>query len=627
MFRCIAWVSLTAAVLGCGSSHMERLAPVVRDAAGPAEPDSGSAPEMDAAVTPPDAAPPAMPVMPMTPPAVPKPPEPLPPPQPSAAGILEACAFEPASKAPEGAGSQCPGGVFRGDLRIDSEEDADGVAGCTRVEGNVEMIGGDAALAKFAQVRVVTGDLLIHAYTDNVCGGKGGGFACRGGVSTSILLAPLRSLRCVGGDFVIGSGVDMPISSDLSPLGSLVEVGGNFVPASGAQHLKPPFTSLQRVWGTIEIIDLTWLPVLDTVYGNITTHVPSDGTRISLVSKSAVPSVHYMGCGSDDPPCRDGVLGCSFSVSSDAGLERYRGCKTVIGDAKMRELTVTDLSILAGLRTVTGTLSLISTSVPDLNALAALDRATGVYLEYNSRLRDVSGLDGIAVRSIYVGDHAYLRDLDAWRTLRPLGEVDVTINLYRSLETIGEWPWLVRARSFEVTGAGLKSLGRFDNLTRVGVLGLRGVLDLVDANSFPRLESIERLAVIQAPALKVLPALPALSSKLMQLEITETGVTDLRGFEKLEHVDMFTIWGNPELTSLDGSSGLQTAGSLGVERNPKLRSLRGLSNLTSLETFHFSMNATLTDCEINWLAERAHSQADTQRYPENGGPPGPCAAP
>ena len=343
--------------------------------------------------------------------------------------------------------------------------------------------------------------------------------------------------------------------------------------------------------------------------------------------KSAVPNLRYLGCGGDDAPCRDGVLGCELHATTEAALARYRSCNIVIGDVRLDGAQIADLTNLAALRTVKGILWVTATSVRDLDPLSALDSVEHLLVESNPRLSDVSALDGIAFQGISVYDNDALRDLSGWRALRPIGDVDIGVTANAGLVTLGDWPWLRRATALQFSGDSLTSLGRFDNLTRVGVLGISALAKLTSSDGFPSLESVDQLVVTHATALTRLPAFPRLTSRVTRLQLIGNAFVDLRGLEHIPRADELTISENPELRSLDGLTALTSvAGRLVLDRNPKLRSVHGVSSLTNANELLVSMNPSLTSCEIEWLANRIGRPDDAHRFADNGGT-GPCATP
>lgn len=75
-----------------------------------------------------------------------------------------------------------------------------------------------------------------------------------------------------------------------------------------------------------------------------------------------------------------------------------------------------------------------------------------------------------------------------------------------------------------------------------------------------------------------------------------TGLTDVTGLECLNTLGGLTVASNPDLTSLDGLSGLKTInGSLIINGNDALTSLSGLSQLNAVSSVSISRNDLLTN--------------------------------
>jgi hypothetical protein len=86
-----------------------------------------------------------------------------------------------------------------------------------------------------------------------------------------------------------------------------------------------------------------------------------------------------------------------------------------------------------------------------------------------------------------------------------------------------------------------------------------------------------------------------------------TGLTDVAGLECLNTVGGLTILSNPDLTNLDGLSGLKTiSANLIISDNPVLTSISGLSGLTSVSNISISNNDQLTSLNGIGGVSQAH---------------------
>jgi hypothetical protein len=82
------------------------------------------------------------------------------------------------------------------------------------------------------------------------------------------------------------------------------------------------------------------------------------------------------------------------TVQSDADLERYEGCTTIVGDLRVRD--VTGLESLSSLQSVTGTLEVGPTrALYDLSGLEELRSVGELVLQRNAVLVSAGSLNGL----------------------------------------------------------------------------------------------------------------------------------------------------------------------------------------------------------------------------------------
>jgi hypothetical protein len=436
------------------------------------------------------------------------------------------CAFVETRRVRTG-NSNCPNGVFAGDILVTTPADLQKLAGCTRVTGSISISTGVLALQNLAGLESLT---AIE-----------GNFVVYNGQFES--LAELEHLRCVGGEFS-ASNIN---STEPGRLAELEEIEGSL-------EASPTLTFpvLRRVWGNLSAQPAS-VPALTTVYGG----APASGFS----------HLEYVGCGSSFPPCRDGVLGCSvLSPASQSELDRLSACKVAVQTIKLEGDL--ELSPLRNLRWVRQALSIATSSARTLEPLEDLEHVGQLALTNNLALEDVSALNGLEFTSLVLDSNPKLASLESWTAMRwkppsrgssfyPSG---ITITNNSALTRLGNWRWLTKADQLTIANTPVQSLP-----------------------ALSALESLHTLSLSKLPALKNLRGLEAVQT-LSTINLNECAALEsLEGLDGASTVKDLNMADLPALRSVEGLSGLRSLSRLSLNYLPLLSSLSGMSSLTSLE--------------------------------------------
>jgi hypothetical protein len=283
-------------------------------------------------------------------------------------------------------------------------------------------------------------------------------------------------------------------------------------------------------------------------------------------------------------PC-DVRLG--FTANDDSDLERFRGCRTVEGNLTI-ENNVSQLSALTSLERIQGDLSIIETN--NLDHLTGLDRLQ--YVSGNLTLfvdRALARIDGFSALeevggSVSITVNSALRTIDGFPRLVHIGG---GLNLGESnwADTIDGFPLL------ESVGGDLKieyttvtEIRGFGSLRSVGSLSIRSDTSLRRISAFNTLRVIYgKLYVDYLLSLMTFPDFASLESA-EEIHITFTGLTTIRGFNALTHVNRVDLsLGGNILTSIEGFGSLRAIGDyLLITDNHQLTSVTAFSQVTEI---------------------------------------------
>jgi hypothetical protein len=520
------------------------------------------------------------------------------------------CAFVETPARPTG-NPHCPNGTYAGDFVVASPADVQKLAGCTRVSGSLSIgtgLGGAPALQTLAgleSLQAIDGGLGIHAGT-LPCSG----IWCLGvPVPQLTSLRGLAELRCVGGDMTVS--MSSPPLREAAGLAKLSVVEGALgVQTSGG--FVQPLSALRRVHGDVLVTDLRSLPALEVVYGGIK-------TAAGPVQPGDLPRLSYIGCGSTYPPCRDGVLGCEFSVASQTETNQLATCKYALKNLVISSAQVTDARPLRELRHVRGVFAISKAGLRNLEGLNDLSHVGALSLTDNPLLEDVSALNGLelgepgrsypvipepngainTVGGFELLNNPALKTLAGWSNMRlsgRAGSIGVVIRGNASLESLGNWPWLTQAWWLWIEGSPLASLGGLGALKSGSKFIFEDLPRLASFTGLDNLESVEEFYVSNAG----LQSLDGLSKLVETRELRVEGcpkLASVAGLRALERVTgSLSLSGMPLLASLQGLENLETAENLLIS-GAGITNPRGLSNLQSSSNLTFENCSRFTSLE------------------------------
>ena len=590
-----------------------------RDEADAAQPDSGPAPDRDAAgdadVDEPDAA--ADGGMPAAQDAAVPPPPTVPDPVTLPGGAAGACAFLtlPATTLDN---PRCPDGVVRGDVQLSSEADVAALRGCVKVVGTVAVQSSTLkSLAGLESLRLIDGSFLAsETCSEGYCSGQ---------IRSLERLDGLDHLRCVTGDFLLAEGVPSKLQN-IDALRELVEVGGTLeLRVTRGERVVP---ALQRVWGALRLHDAVKLPRLEVAYG-----------AVSLGART--PNLKYAGCERPRyPACHEQVIGCNFRADTQADVDAVNGCVRALRDVTLAgenisslqplselievrgKLTIGDpertgtgqLASLAGLGKLrhAGALELANIAISDTAPLQSVSQISELRVHHLPELQSLSGLTlheqvtylylsdnpKLAQIAVLGGKHAHLAELHRLPQLQDLGSL-------AQLQSVGN--------SLQLTECdALQSLSGLSGLTQLQYLRIEGCDALQSLAGLTSLTALSVLGLLDNAALSTLSSLQGLPVHALIVQ----GNASLSGLSGLDvsALESVTIAQNPVLQSLAGLAGLQhLTGDLRIENNPTLTSLAGLEALQGAYSIIIDGNAMLSQLTGLGALRRVETQLDVRQ--------------
>lgn len=326
----------------------------------------------------------------------------------------------------------------------------------------------------------------------------------------------------------------------------------------------------------------------------------------------------------DPDVCPDGTLVGAVMLSTQADVERLRGCTRITDRLDIMGDDIVDLCPLAALTEV-GTYFEIRLS-PGLETLAGLEQlarvGAAIFITENAALHDLDGLSGLRhVHNVDVGGNPSLVSLAGLADLTaPAGSYpEVYIAVNDALTTLDGLEKFVTYDAMRVTlvsnpalvdlsalaGAdvlagleisdndALVSLAGLENLERVdGTAQIRGNAQLQDLSALAALHTVETLELAGNPALTGLSGLSGLQH-VQYLELGDLGaLTSLAGLDGLVEVHRLNLNESDSLTSLAGLPPL-TLAALDLRGCDGLTSLAGLEDVTLGEQLWLSDNSAL----------------------------------
>lgn len=252
----------------------------------------------------------------------------------------------------------------------------------------------------------------------------------------------------------------------------------------------------------------------------------------------------------------DGSVLRSQKEVNDFGAHGYTTC---VNNLEIRGSDITDLSPLKSLVILGGGLVIEGTSLTFLEGLDNLEVIGNVFfnpteIKYNPRLLNLTGLN--KVRVIY-GDLQIVRN-DALASLQGLNSVT---KMVVSDMGIFECP---RLQSFR----GLEKLTYLD-----GDINIHRNNALTDVSALTSLESMTGIIRF----------------------VSNAGLVNLEGFDKLRELGTLQLEHNPSLTSVRGFRSLSRLDNLYADNNPLLADLSALQQLTTMGSITIQRSDAFTD--------------------------------
>ncbi|MCA9490949.1 MAG: hypothetical protein KC621_13565 [Myxococcales bacterium] len=385
----------------------------------------------------------------------------------------------------------------------------------------------------------------------------GGGIAVVGGGITSV---GLSSLETVGGDVQIEYQSRLEA---LNGLGMLREVGGDLDFEHDERLLSTAgLERLERVGGSLRLFRCPRLGDLDGF------------ASLGSVGEDLVLQ-YLQGLGDISGLRALRTVGRDFGMSARS-LTSLDGLEALVYVGRDLYLygQVEDITALGSLQWIGRDLAIETDNLRDVRGLGGVPEVRNIYVERNTRLTSLAGLDGLTT----IHGEAYFY-------------------------------WNDRLSDFSGLGA-LRSVGRL-------YVGYNARL-----TSFTGLESLEELPYLfveESGALTSIAQLGPVSPTYVRLD--EVGLTDLRGLENVTRAQDVVIYDAPSLTSLDGLDGLeQVDGDLTFTRVDALQDISALQSLRVVGGelgFHFAASMdnldglqSLERAGVLWTSDTSVSSLD-----------------
>lgn len=267
--------------------------------------------------------------------------------------------------------------------------------------------------------------------------------------------------------------------------------------------------------------------------------------------------------------CGDGIVEGTVVLTSQADVERLRGCTEITGDMQLGGFPDMDLTPLSALRIVRGDLLVGSggslgeqvTTVSSLAGLEGLEQVNGLTLT-NLTVPDLSGLAGLRRVSF-----------------DPLGLRAAGGNVY--ISTCNE----------------LRDLSGLDSLVDFDALELYNNAQLESLEGLRVPPALSTVSIGANPSLRTLSALRPLRD-VGELQLQETGIENLDGL-RLRSVESLTLVSNPSLTEVSSLKSLSSLRSFYVQGNPRLLELPSLASIGDIEIVSVVDNAELVSVPVS----------------------------
>jgi hypothetical protein len=472
-------------------------------------------------------------------------------------------------------------GVVHDSVDIRRQEDADALAGCTRIAGNVGLYLRGVDLSPLLSLRVIEGQLWVN----------GGDAQLRG--TSRDGLEGLRALEQVGSLVLLRANL-----TDLSPLARLRRIGldpleprefedghsGEFqiTDCVGFSSLEG-LDSLEQV-GVMELnrnaqlVSLAGMPRLQRVEALSASRCPlvdlgGAGAALQELSLTSTALTRLQGLGNASQLLRLKLSRNELLTSLEGGTF----------PARMETLFSNDNALvnLKGLENLTAIDTLSVESDPGLSTLETLDGLQGLTqvgtltLDDQTRLSSLAALGSLQrATGLLIQDASALSNLVGLSNLREVSTLMIRASALTELRGLGN----LSVEYLELGSIAITSLAGLEQVT-LGNLSILGAPQLSSLDGLAPLAALGTLYISEAPLLSDIGALAGLT-RLATLDLTNTGVGNLDALSQLRELGGVSLQGNLQLSQLDGLSAVSGLAYLYLSSNQALRTLPRFENVT-----------------------------------------------
>ncbi len=464
--------------------------------------------------------------------------------------------------------------------------------GCTEIEGNVRIYGGNIRdLSGLNVLETIGGELYITECDSLISlNGLNNITTIGGNVNLSSNrrlkdLIGLENLTFIDGYLWIENN-DSLLSLD--GLESLIAINGRILIAGNTQltniegiaNLDPNSITKLLISGNNVLSDCNAQSIcayLNNPLGTI--DIMNNSTGCNCPSEIAI------NCGFVIPCLPYGNYHLYNQYQIDSFSSYYPNCEELNGQVRIIGNDIINLNGLNSITSINGSLIVSETSLSSLEGLEAIDAISGYFdIVLNNNLISVDGLDNLK----FIG-----QDLDIIQN-----HLLENFEGFNSLTTVGSFLrfWY---------NSKLKSISGFSNLSSIdGDLWIESHSALTDLSGFANIDSVgEQLNFRGNTALQNLSGLESLSVVgTSVIIINNDSLLSLDGLNNLYSIGQdLVISDNYSLLDLHALNNLIKIGNyLGIGNNDNLLSLEGLNNIEpgSITDLGISHNPLLSSCDV-----------------------------
>lgn len=468
-------------------------------------------------------------------------------------------------------------GVLRSSAEVSTQEQADALAGCTRIAGDLTLHHRGVDLSPLGSLRVIEGRLWVD-----------GEDAPRRGTSREGLDG-FRSLEQVGGLVLLHASL-----TDLKPLARLRRIGLDPLEPREFEPTSPGVFEIRNCDGFVSLEGLDSLEQVTelNLSNNSELRSLAGMPRLARVEQLQVLRCPLVDLGGVGPAVQD--LSLTFTALTElTGLGdarqlsrlKLRGNQALTSleggtfPAQMSSLSSTDdaLVSLKGLENL-NTVEELTLSAPALETLSGLEglvQVGSLQLKGQTRLASLAALRSLVrAQRFEISDDAALPNLVGLSNLREVETFNLHATALTELRGLGS----LTVGYLELVGLAVTSLAGLEQVTP-SVLNINQTPRLTTLDGLDPFALLTDLSVNDAPLLADLRALSGLT-QLGSLNLTNTAVANLDALSGLVQLTSLNLQGNSQLSQLNGVSRVSGLNALGLYDNAALRTLPRLENVT-----------------------------------------------